>query len=415
MTISRSNERTLDASSEAARGALRWRGVPVPELALLLSGPLLMGMVLTMALFRLNLQAVRADHPPRIQSWLPTAFALAYVLSALAAGRWVGARQTTATMIAAVALAAVVALAVPTAHTLGRMLILAVAIGIIAGPYFVTFQVNLQNVQPFHTLAWSIACFNVSWALGEAGGPALAGTVGVWPMRTLAAALLAVTALHVTLIVLAARSPRPEPEVRMTLELRSTLRLRLVGWSSIFLATLVYVALVASLFPGLGHARGWSDQQIAMGVVMMALPVALTAPLWAKGRRLLRSPALLLMSLALLGVATGVLPWLESWAAVMAVLAVAGVALGGITFNAIYYANADPVTPGRSVGINEAAAGLGAMLGPVAIGALAWDEFTAVRAYVGPGGLLIVAAMVMGGWWVVSGRRLRAASAPAGH
>lgn len=97
--------------------------------------------------------------------------------------------------------------------------------------------------------------------------------------------------------------------------------------------------------------------------------------------------------------ALAVLPWVESYLATSTALAVAGVALGSTTFQAVYYANADPHTPGRSVGINEAAAGLGAMLGPVTIGALAWDEFTAVRAYVGPGALLVAAAMGLAIWW----------------
>lgn len=384
---------------------VRWRGVPMTELALLLGGPLLMGAVLVMALFRLNLQAVRADYPPRVQAWLPTLFALAYVLSALTAGRWVGARGPGAVMVLTVAGGLGLALAVPTTQALGWMLVLSAGVGVVAGAYFVAFQVNIQNVQPFHTLAWSIACFNISWGLGEVSGPALASTVGLWPLRWLAVVLVAVSAVHAALIVLAARSPRPTPTARMAAELRSTPRLRVVGWVSMFLATLVYMALIATLYPGLGHARSWSDGWIALGVVVLAMPVALTAPLWAKLRGWLHTPALLLVSLALLGAALAVLPWLTAWWAVSVALALAGVALGSVTFQGVYYANADPDKPARSVGINEAAAGCGAMLGPAAIGALAWDEFTAARAYLGPGALLIATAVGLGVWWAWTGAR----------
>jgi hypothetical protein len=62
-------------------------------------------------------------------------------------------------------------------------------------------------------------------------------------------------------------------------------------------------------------------------------------------------------------------------------LAAIGACGSAMSFHAVYYANADPVHPGRSVGTNEAMVGLGGIAGTLSVGLLAWTDPTSWRPY----------------------------------
>ncbi|MCE9591199.1 MAG: MFS transporter [Planctomycetes bacterium] len=376
---------------------LTWRGVSLPALALVLLGPFLAAVINLITLFWLTtVQGAHAGLLPWQLSMIATLSALAYGVSSFLAGKWTRPHRAVSMLIGStigVAALASVILLWP-APTLPVLAALGLINGLLFGQYFVPLQSRMGDVKPFQTVAWSVAAYNASWGGGDAFGPVVAITLMRFPITALIGAVWLVTTAHAALILIANRTPHGQPQVHMTVA-ASTPQQRRWGWAASFLVMAMYMGVVATLYPGLGVVRGWSDPQIGMGVAVMALPIPLTAPILPLLRRWFSGPWLLAGMLTVAAAALAILPHTQSWPASLACLGGMGVGFAGTVFHAIYYVNADTANPTRSIGINEALVGAGATLGPLALGLLAWNDFASPLPYHAWAGLLLLTAAVI--------------------
>ena len=78
----------------------------------------------------------------------------------------------------------------------------------------------------------------------------------------------------------------------------------------------------------------------------------------------------------------GTFPLLVDWPAPLICLIGMGLVQSCVMYHAVYYANADPTNPGRSIGINEAVIGTSGVAGQLLLATLAWDDATSWRPYI---------------------------------
>ncbi len=371
-----------------------WRGVSLRSLTLMALGPWLMAMVYLMANVCTYLQAVRAGATPPQQGLIGTLGAMAYVVSALAVGKLVRPQRAVRWLVGSVAAMAAVAMVAFVARPFWLLLVLAMAAGSAASQYFVPFQSRMSHVQPFRTLAWSIAWYNFSWGLGDTLAPATSAVLRDWPALYPMLVVAAFTLLHVCLIVLAGnrRDDAESYPATPAKAFASTPRQRRRGFVTSFAVLVTYSALLSTLYPGLGATRRWSDQQIGLGLMAMAVAFPLTAPIWAWLRRWLEGVGLLLGSVLMCAAALVLLPLTATWVQSLACMFGVGIGVAGVLFHSVYYSNADSANPTHSIGINEAVIGAGALLGPLGLGLIAWSDFAAPRAYFAGAALLVLAA-----------------------
>ncbi|MCX5660880.1 MAG: MFS transporter [Planctomycetota bacterium] len=380
----------------SASRTLTFRGVPLPALALLILGPLLVAMINLMIMFALTLQAVLAGIPPRTQAWIGTLYAAAYTVSAYLAGRWTKPSRAmtmlVTTTLGASAIATAAFLAPPSG--LWLPLLLGTLVGINAGHYFVPLQARMGDVQVFHTVAWSVACYNASWGMGDALGPFVVGVLKGLSVGWLVLAAWAIGLFHLALVVAAARAPHPASSTHaMASAFASTRRQRLAASAAMLVIIAMYLGLVMTLYSGLGHARGWSERQIGLGLAVLAVPVPLTAPLFALLRHRMQQPWIMLASMVVSAASMAALPMTETWLGSLACLAGAGIGLACVAFHAFYYSNAAPTDRAHAIGVNESVVGLGSVAGPLVLGNLAWTDFTSVLPYrAAAGAIALVAA-----------------------
>ena len=386
---------SIDNAGEAKpHQPLTWRGVSVPALALVLLGPFLAAVINLITLFWLTtVQGAHAGLLPWQLAMIATLYALGYAVSSLLAGRWTRPGRAVPMLIGStigISALASAALLWPTPG-LPVLAVLGLINGLLLGQYFVPLQVRMGDVQPFRNLAWSVAAYNASWGGGDAFGPVVPITLMRFPIAALIGAVWLIAAVHVTLILAANRTPHGQRRVNMDAA-ASTPQQRRWGWTASFLVMAMYMGVLTTLYPGLGVARGWSDAQIGTGVTIMALPVLLTAPIFPLLRRWFVRPWLLAGMLSIAATAMAIMPHAHSWPASLACLGGMGVGFAGAAFHAIYYVNADPTNPTRSIGINEALVGAGSTLGPLTLGLLAWNDFASPLPYRFWAGLLLLAA-----------------------
>ena len=366
------------------------------KIAMLLLGPFLADFPCGLFMFWMNVAAVRMGVPPRWQALIGGLFAAGYALSAHAAGLWTTPGRARALMAGSMVLAAAVGTFSLYASGFPVMVACAAAIGILMGQYFVPFQVKMKNVQPFRTLAWTIAFYDVSWGCSFTLSPYLAGTFrGVSPLWAAAVAWAAL-AVHLVLIAALPRSDGAGAGPgHPAAAFRSTPAQRRMGWIGGGIVSLVLSGLCATIWPGLGSARGLTDRQIGIGVSAMGAQVALWSLLWARLSPRLGRPGIFLWLLGVAAASVLAVPFVGGWPAVTLPLAVFGFAFTGIVYHAIYYSNADADDQARSVGLNEALLGACSIAGPVVLGALAWDRADSLRPYVASAALLAGSIVVL--------------------
>ncbi len=359
------------------------------KIAMLVLGPFLADFPAGLFMFWMNVSAVRMGVPPRFQALIGGLFAAGYAVSAHAAGRWSTPARARRQMAGALVLATVFGSASLYVSSFPVMVGCATVLGVLMGQYFVPFQVKMKNVQPFRTLAWTIAFYDVSWGCSFTLSPYIAGTFrGAGPAWPVAVAWCAL-AVHLALILSLPRADRNGGEAgHPAAAFRSTAAQRRMGWIGGGVASLVLSGLCATIWPGLGSMRGLSDQQIGIGIAAMGAQVAAWSLLWARLSPRLVRPGLFLCLLGLAAASVLAVPFVRGWPAVALPLGVFGFAFTGIVYHAIYYSNADPDNVARSVGLNEALLGACSIAGPILLGALAWDRADSLRPYVASAGLL---------------------------
>ena len=365
------------------------------KLAFLILGPLSGDLLAAMFLFWMNVQAVRMGVPPRSQAWIGALFGVGYTLSSLLAARW--STRHNAARLLSIGIVAMTALGTLSLFTtqFGVSLVLATLLGVAVGDYFVPFQVMMGHVRPFATLAWTVAFYNISWGTGYACGPFLCGFLrghSVWWLVTVA---VGVSLAVLGLLRMVRHDPRSGDEDRHPASVvHSTPLLRRISWVSIAASCVLFAGLASTLWPALGGARGLSDKQIGLGLFVMGIQLPLSSMIWARVRNRLGQPWLLIGLDLLCGAGFLLLHLAPAWPWGLVGMAVFGFGHTGVIFHAVYYANADPANPSRSVGINETVIGTGTVLGPLVLGALAWDDATSLRPYAA-GTLLMVGAAIV--------------------
>ncbi|MDH3582771.1 MAG: MFS transporter [Phycisphaerae bacterium] len=366
-----------------------WRGVSLRKLGLLILGPFLVESIGTLLLTWMILQASQAmDRPPRQLMLISAVGAAGYCVSAFLAGRWVRPTFAPALMIGSVILTTLCGSIGVWADRFDVFLITALLMGICIGHYYVPFQLNISRVRPFHTLAWSVAFYNLAWGSGAALGPYLSAALHELAAHVLLLLAWSLAALHTLLNLVALTAPPTTATVAPRAAFASTPgHRRRAVWS--FLAVgLAIRGLFGVLWPDLGKTSGWSDQQIGLGLLCMYLPVPAAALVWARLRRHLQEPWIMIGSMILGGVGMGLLPLCTDFKLALACVLAVGLMESCVVFCAVYYANSDPVSPSRSVGLVEAVAGLAFVLGPVTLGLAAWDDARSARPYLLACGLL---------------------------
>ena len=154
------------------------------------------------------------------------------------------------------------------------------------------------------------------------------------------------------------------------------------------------------LWPGLGKSRHLTDLRIALGLLALTAPVSVTAFVWPRLRKLTMRPWLIVGLVAGMGAAYTMLPAMP-WPWVFLPLLMLGVGSAGLFYHTVFYSNGDVQNPGHSIGMSELMVGLGGVLGPLAMGALAWNDAASWRPYAvgaafGLAGALVVAAVWRG-------------------
>ncbi len=350
-------------------------------LALLAGGPLLADLMLTLITFSMNLALVRQGLPPRLQSWVLTIFAIGYTLSASLTGRIISLRWAGTLLVVFNVLMAVTGSLGVLLQNYALLLAASGLVGVVSAVYFVAFQVKMGNVQPFPKLAWTVAFYNVSWGVGWSLGPLIRGLMEQHPER-MVFVLWIPALIHLLLCYVGlwrnTKLPGLETASRAH-DFASTPAQRLIGWMGILTGSVLLFGGVLTLWPQLGKLHGLSEWHVGLGVFVTGVQIPIGAMLFAAlGRRIYR-PYVLAALLVLGGVGYWLLPGCfasSQWAypLALACLAACGLAISGGFFHSVLYSNADPVRPGKSVGINESLVGVGNILGPLIMGNLAWNN-----------------------------------------
>lgn len=380
-----------------------WRGISLRSLALLMAGPLLTDLLCLWFVFWMMLAAVRMGYPPRSQAWIGGLFAAGYIAGTQLAGRWLTPARAPLMVLLAVPALALIGTGSILLDSFAAYLTLAALVGATAGHYFAPFQVMMGDVRPFRTLAWTIAFYNISWGTGYMLGPLLSGLASDDDLasrdpRQVRMALVGlvwlVVAAHTALTLAARRAPRrPQEQVQTTAAFASTPAMRLSGLIAAAAGSTIMAGMLGTVWPNLGAARGLSNSEIAIGGALLVAPIPLLAMLWARLRRRMIHPWLL-MGLLLLGATALVVMPLTRGHAALACLVCLGIAHSGVVFHAIYYNNAQP-SAGRSVTTFETVVGLGNFLGPVLMGTLAWTDRASTRPFIfGAAAVLLAVALV---------------------
>ncbi len=355
-------------------------------------GPLIASFILLLFLFRMTLQSVRMGVPPRTLLWLGVLCSLGHAVSSWLAGRWVKpGRAVWVTMAGVVMMAAAgtVSLAVT---DFAVYLAVSAAIGLATGHFFLSYQVMTGHAKPFRTLAWTLALMMFAGGMGEALGPFVCGQAGISAARVIGAWAWGGVLAYLALGFIVRQANRGRYDSKPVHEISSTPLMRNMSRVCAVAGMLLFCGTMAILWPGLGVVRGFLDREISLGSSMMLIMVTVSAFLWAALRRRMRDPRLMLCLAAVNGLAFVSLSLWRSYPGLLLSLALQGFSFSGLMFHCIYYGNADPVDAPKSVGVNEACFGIGALAGPALMGLLAWDDPVSVRPYF-LGGLLALAGI----------------------
>ena len=361
-----------------------WRGVSLRKLALLLMGPMISEALASMFAAWMVLYAEKTlGLEPWQHMLIPAAGSLGYAASAFLAGRWVTPRWAPALLIGSIVLMVAAGLVAATIKSFLAFVLLSLALSSVIGHYYTPFQINMSHVRPFHTLAWSVAFYNIAWGSGAAIGPFFGSSLRQSPWGLLAGIAVTLATIHTILVLVSLYAPEPSRELTPTVPFVSTPRHRRIGLVAFLAVGVVVRGLYITLWPRMSNQYGWSDVQAGVGQFCIYGFVPLAAPLWAKLRRRLEKPWIMLASMVI-GLAGFIaLAFTRDWAVALACVLAVGWMESCVVFHAIYYMNSDPEpsSRGRGIGRFEMTAGIASMLGPVTLGLLAWDDASSWRPY----------------------------------
>ncbi len=370
------------------------RGISLRQLALLLFGPMLVEGINTVISTWMLLEASRSmGREPRELMYIAMVGSATYGLSAQITGRWVTARVAPPLMIAAIfglGLAGLIAFGV---NTFPAFLIAAAVTGISTGHYYVPFQINMSHVQPFRTLAFSVAFYNIAWGIGVSFGPLIGGSLRLSPVWILLTSIGVMIAVHTVIGLLAATAPPPVREEAAAPDFASTPRHRRLGLICMFAVAVIVRGLFATIWPDLGKQNHWTDAQMGIGLLLFFAPIPLLALPLACMRHTLHQPWVMLGSMALGLIGFALLPLATAWPIALPCIIAVGIMESCVVFNVIYYMNSDPLTRSRSVGTFETLIGISNIIGPLCLGLLAWDSAASWRPYAF--GCVLLAAVIV--------------------
>lgn len=375
-----------------------WRGISLRKLALLLLGPLFVESLSMLFNAWMPLQA--AEHmgrAPRQVMLIGMLGAAAYSASSLIAGRWVTAAIAPKLMIGVVIATLGVGCATLYVNQFWIFPICAAMIGLLYGHFYVPFQINMGHVQPFRTLAWSIAFYNMAWGAGGAIGTSIGGFFTHQPVYLIALVALAVAVFHTLLQINALHAPPPDHQENAATAFESTPRQRRVAFLCFLAGGLCFRGVLLTLWPSIQPLRQYESWQTGAGYFLLSIPITALAPLWALLRRRLHQPHLMIASMILGMIGMLIVPLAAHWIPAMIGLLLVGSMESCCCFHAIYYANADTKTAARSVGWVEVLSGMGSVVGPLLLGLAAWNNAAALSPYL-LGAALLAAATAYTLW-----------------
>ncbi len=383
-----------------------FRGISLRHLSLLLLGPMLAE---TLSMFFTPWYVYQATYVLMLDSsWtglIPAAGSLGYTCSSLIAGRWVTPRIAPFLMVGSIVLVTTFGLTGMALYNYWAFLACAFLASSAIGHYYTPFQINMTHVQPFRTLAFSVGFYNIAWGTGAAVGPLVGSSLSAAPMTSLAITAGAILFVHTALNIQAYLAPRPDHEEHATAAFASTGRQRMYAMVCFIAVAASVRGLYMPLWPALGREFGWSDWQVGLGQCAVFAPLPLLSLLWARMRRRLVHPWIMLGSLALAFVGFGGLYFTSSWPVAMVLAFMTGIGESCVVFHAIYYMNADPNVKRRSrnVGLFEMTAGATNVAGPIILGVLASGNPTGPMPY-GWACVTIAAATAWVAWSELRGR-----------
>jgi predicted MFS family arabinose efflux permease len=376
-----------------------FRGISIRRLAMILCGPAIGCILNFLTLLWLNLQAARSGIPPRQLMMISVGWGVGYVIGAQFGGRTVNQRRAMGWLITAVVGLGAVATSAVFAKTLAVMVGISVLTAIFQSNYMVAIQVGFGRIRPFRTLGWTVGAYLVSSCLGMGVGLLSGGALRVLSSSIAMAIVAGLVLGSIALALLATYSPEPVVQRDQTVAFYSTARQRWMAWIAIFVSCILLFGFFNLLWPAYGVAIGLTDTDIGLSGLVSAGAMVLGVCSCAALRRFLRKPWLLVGGLMALTAAFVVVPLTQNWTVLLICVAVFGFASQFVVYQGVYFSNADPDEPAKSVGMNEAVIGAGAIFGPVLLGLLSWDDPTSLVAFVGGAIPMVVATVVILRLW----------------
>ena len=388
---------------------MQWRGVSIAKLGQLTIAPFLVEAMSAVLFTWMFLRAVSMGVDPARQMLIAVAGSAGYGLSAFIAGRWVTPRIAPQLLVGAILTVMALGLGAVAIDQFGAFVIISALVGMVIGHYYVPFMINMGHVRPFKTMAWSVACFNLSWGVGISLGSFYSAWFKNQGTAIIVGMVIGLAAVHTAVSLIAQFAPRVEHDQPPHAAFASTIAQRISSRICLFCGAMVMRGLYSTLWPYLCKAQQWSDHVTAVGWFAIYINVPLWALTMARLRKRLLGPGFMIGAMligagafAMLGVAEA--PW-------QALICMAGVGVmeGVVVYHALYYANTDKDQPGRSIAWIETLTGTAYLLGPMAFGLIAFDTqgALALRTYLPGSGLILIAALTVVVMWRRAGKPTR--------
>jgi MFS family permease len=325
-----------------------------------------------MALLTVTLHAIELGATPLELGVIGTIWPAVFSVSAIFAGSMSDRmpRKTLPVLGSAIACLTfpVVALASSPLH----IMILGIPAGISLSFVWPPIEAWVADLSSAADMRRDIGIFNLSWSIGAAPGPVIAGLAfkgGVAVPLAMGVALIAFAGL---LVLLKGREPDGEDAGGIMSEESPEFARRFLhlAWIVNF-ATYFTIGVMRSLFPKLGQELGFGTPSIGALLSLVTVSQVVTFAVLARTSRwhynvlpLLASQVSLLLASLLVFSVSGVL-------ALAPVMILIGACTGLSYYSSIYYSLATPAGKGARSGIHEALIGTGLVAGPLTGGVAA--------------------------------------------
>lgn len=368
--------------------------------------PAAMDLVLSGVLFMTTVWAAQRGASASTVANLITVWAVVYMLTSLAAGRIVTRRNAAALIVGSCVLAAAISVAFMSCDDLSPMYLLVAIEGIAMAAFFTPFQVFMKIVGESRqrSINRSVGLYTLSWSLGFALGPFVAGllweTIGWRGCHAVSATVALLVAVGACLLKHHAHAVPPvsgasEDEVVLpvkTDEYAGLPDLAWMGW--IFSGTgCIAVTVIRGLFPSSGALCDLPKAEMGIVLFILSFTQAIVGLALGRGRYWMYRPLPVLMfglcgiaSLCLFAVA-------NTFFAFTLAAACFGLYSGAFFFFLVFHSLVHPEKSARHVSINEAVVGLTAIIGPLVSGLIA-DHYRLRTSYLLTGGMIFVAVAV---------------------